>query len=210
MRSTVRPNRTANAPAAQAFARTTGQSRDAVPAFMGQGRTSGVVELVLLELGSPVSAGIEALVRFRQARPGTPVVVVSAFDDAESVRAAFDAGATGYIRKGATPLVVATVLRLLAAGQRHGSRNLGRRTRTPRARWSPRKPVSDGSGSHLTERQVQVLQLAAKGFANKDIARELELAENTIKVHLRAAYATLGVCSRTQALLAASRHGVKF
>ena len=191
-------------------ARTSGEFAEALTTCKGLAWIGQQGALVVLELVPPVSAGLEALARLRQASPETPVIVVSALDDGKYVRAAFDAGAAGYIRKGAPPYLLSTAMRLLAARERHMPQAPRRRARNPRARQSVRMSGSGTSAPHLTGRQVQVLQLAAKGFANKDIARELELSENTIKVHLRTAYATLGVCSRTQALLAASRQGVKF
>ena len=165
--------------------------------------------LLLLDL-APSGSGIEALIRFRQSCPDTPVLVVSPIDDHRHILAVFAAGATGYIRDCAAPSVLATAVELVAAGPRNiPAQKIGTSQEKAIAPWSARRSTSDAPNGGLSERQVEVLHFAAKGLANKHIARELKVSENTVKVHLRTAYSKLGVCSRMQATLAATRLGIK-
>ena len=164
--------------------------------IISAGETSDLVRkaeelgVALLEFAPPANSNIETLVRFRQAYPETPVLVVAATDDREHILAAFDAGACGYVCRSAARSVVAAAVRLVSA--------------TPAAEFA-----SVTSSIALTSRQLEVLHLAAKGLANKNIAQRLKVTEDTVKAHLRTAYAKLGVGSRTQALAAAARLGIK-
>jgi two-component system, NarL family, response regulator LiaR len=171
---------------------------------------AGRLGLLLLDLAPSGCSGIGALIRFRQSCPDTPVLVVSPIDDHRHILAAFDAGATGYVRNCAAPFVLATAMQLVAAGRRDiPPQRIGTPPKRAIARGSDRRFPSEAPNGGLSERQVEVLHLAAKGLANKHIARELKVSENTVKVHLRSAYSKLGVCSRMQATLAATRLGIK-
>jgi len=165
--------------------------------------------LLWLDL-APSGSGIEALIRFRQSCPDTPVLVVSSIDDRRHILAAFDAGATGYVRNCAAPFVLETAMQLVGAGRRNiAPQKIGASRKKAIALWSDWRSPSKAPNGGLSERQVEVLHFAAQGLANKHIARELKVSENTVKVHLRTAYSKLGVCSRMQATLAATRLGIK-
>lgn len=154
------------------------------------------LDLVLLDLGLPGCAGIEALVRFRAALPKLRVAVVSANEDGASVRAAFATGAAGYIPKTTPPLLMVAAVRLIAEGG---------------AYFLPHLLVAPPKEAHkagLTDRQTAVLRLLIKGFGNQEIAHRLKIAENTVKQHTHAIYAVLEVTSRTQAIVAAARLGI--
>ena len=171
---------------------------------------AGRLGLLLLDLAPSSSAGIEALVRFRQSCPDTPVIVVSPIDDRRHILAAFDAGATGYVRSSVAPFVLATAMQLAAAARRNiQPQRIGAPSKKATVRWSDRRLPAESPNGGLSERQVQVLHLAARGLANKHIAHELKVSENTVKVHLRTAYSKLGACSRMQATLATTRLGIK-
>lgn len=160
------------------------------------------LDLVLLDLGLPGCSGIEALERFRKALPRIRVAVISANEDSDSVRAALDAGAVGYIPKTSLPQVMADALRLILGGgvyvppQAMGA--------VPPARTPPK--LSDLG---ITERQADVLRLLAKGLPNSEIARQLNISENTVKQHAHQAYRALGVASRTEAMVVLAKMGIK-
>ena len=156
------------------------------------------LELVLLDLGLPGYSGIDALLRFRKALPRARILIVSASDDAESVRSALDAGAVGYVPKTSQPGVLADALRLILAGGIY----------RPAVNAVPRKTPSMGDLG-LTERQAEVLRLLARGLANGEIARKLAIAENTVKQHAHSAYRILGVSSRTEAMVVLARLGIR-
>ena len=164
---------------------------------VAQARASSRLELVLLDLGLPGCAGIEALARFRSALPKLRVAVVSALEDAATVHAAFAAGAVGYVPKTTpAPLMVAMV-RLIAEGGTYFPPQL------------MALPPEETPKVALTERQAAVLRLLIKGLGNRQIAKKLEISENTVKQHTHAVYGALKVSSRTQAIVAAARLGIK-
>lgn len=153
------------------------------------------VDLVLLDLRLPGCSGIDALTRFRKTFPLPRVIVVSATEDRASVLAALEAGAAAYVPKTHDPRVIGAVLRLVAEG----------------GTYAPPQALQDEDEAHhhLTERQLDVLRLIVKGLANKEIAARLRIAEDTVKHHACGAYAVLGVSSRTQAITAIARLGIR-
>jgi DNA-binding NarL/FixJ family response regulator len=162
---------------------------------------AGAPDLVLLDLGLPECEGIDALKRFRRAHPQPRVVVFSEAEDPACMVAAMQAGAAGFLMKTLTRPLISAALRLVAAGGIYlpPQAIAERRIITPSRR---RK-------RDLTERQLDVLRLIVKGFRNKQIAQRLKIAEDTVKQHARAAYGVLGVSSRTQAMTAAARRGIR-
>lgn len=167
-------------------------------------------DLCLLDLGLPDCSGLQALERMRDALPDLPVVVVSGSDDAGNVLKALDLGAMGYIPKTSPRDVLLGAVRLVASGgiyvpvQALKSRDAGESPPAASAPASGR--VEDLS---LSARQGEVLGLLLKGLPNKLIARKLDISENTTKIHVSAVLRALGVSTRTQALIAANRLGLR-
>lgn len=169
------------------------------------------LDLVLLDLSLPGASGMTALQTFRQRYPLLPVVVLSGFDDQDLVVSALDHGAMGFIPKSSSNDLLLGALRLVLSGgiyvppQALPSDSLAlRQVREPDA------PALAPSDIGLTERQGEVLKLLIQGLSNKAICRELNLAEGTVKVHITALLKALNAANRTQAVLAASRLGLKF
>jgi DNA-binding NarL/FixJ family response regulator len=158
-------------------------------------------DLCLLDLGLPDCTGLEALSRMRERLPALPVVVVSGSDDAGSVFAALDLGAMGYIPKTSPRDVLLGAVRLVAAGGIY----------LPAEALKARDAAAARPGADiaLSARQREVLGLLLKGLPNKLIARKLGIAENTTKIHVSAVLRALGVSTRTQALIAANRLGLR-
>jgi DNA-binding NarL/FixJ family response regulator len=160
------------------------------------------LQLVLLDLLLPGCTGIEALVQFLKVLPRARIVVISATEDSDSVRAALDAGAIGYLPKTSSPKIIADALRgVLEGGSYVPPQAMGA---VPHAK-SPLTLTDLG----ITERQADVLKLVTKGLPNSEIARQLNIAENTVKQHAHAAYRALGVSSRTEAMVALARMGIR-
>jgi DNA-binding NarL/FixJ family response regulator len=157
------------------------------------------LQLLLLDLGLPGCTGIDALVRIRKALPRVRVAIISASDDPESVRAALDAGAVGYVPKTSAPKVVAEALRVMLDGGVYVP---------PEGADAPRR-IASMADLGLTGRQADVLRLVAKGLPNSEIARRLAISENTVKQHAHSAYRLLGVSSRTEAMVVLARLGIK-
>ena len=169
------------------------------------------LEMVLIDLSMPGMDGFTALARFARDVPGLPVVVVSANEDASEVRRALSLGAVGYIPKSTPPNQLLDALRLVLGGGMYVPPLLLRAAQ-PRAsaQAAGGADAGDEAGSDqsLTDRQLAVLALLSQGKSNKLIARELDLAEKTVKAHVTAVFRTLGVVNRTQAALAARRLGL--
>jgi len=160
------------------------------------------LELVLLDLLLPGCTGIEALIQFLKVLPRARIVVISATEDSDSVRAALDAGAVGYLPKTSSPKIIAEALRtVLEGGSYVPPQAMGA---VPHVR-TPLTLADLG----ITERQADVLKLVTKGLPNSEIARQLNIAENTVKQHAHAAYRALGVSSRTEAMVALAKMGIK-
>ena len=166
-------------------------------------------DLVLLDLKMPGLNGLAALAALREAAPGTPLVVVSGETDPGVVRDAIEGGAMGFIPKSSTPEVLIQALRLVLA---HGiylpPMVLGATyANSSSAAKRPRQAATELPA--LTQRQMAVLRCVIRGKPNKAIARELELSEGTVKVHLSAVFQALGVHSRTEAVYAAANLGLR-
>lgn len=155
------------------------------------------IDLVLLDLGLPGCRDVSALTQFREAFPAVRVVVVSAVEERETVLAALEAGAVGYVPKTSKPSVVSAALRLVAEGGVYVPPQAVERERAAPERIG------------LTVRQLDVLRLIVRGLANKEIAQNLRIAKDTVKQHAKAVYAALGVSSRAQAGRAAQQRGIK-
>jgi DNA-binding NarL/FixJ family response regulator len=157
-------------------------------------------DLVMLDLGLPGCFGIEALERLRARFPGLPVVVVSGDRNPGTINAALDLGAMGFIPKSAPSDVFLNAVRLVASGGIYVP--VEALNAAASSQGAPTPP-------ELSPRQKQVLALLLKGLPNKLIARKLDISENTTKVHVSAVLHALGVGTRTQALIAANRLGLR-
>lgn len=179
-------------------------------------------DLALLDLGLPDCAGHDGLARLRQERPEVPVVVVSATAHREAIVSALDLGAMGFIPKTASRDVLLNAVRLVASGgifvpvealtSRQGPAGGQEPAAVRRDEVGKASPVAGGvtaASLGLTPRQGEVLALLLKGLPNKLIARRLDISGSTVKVHVSAVLQTLGVATRTQALIAATRLGLR-
>jgi len=172
-------------------------------------RAGPKLDLVLMELVlSDCNGGIEALTRFRSLFPRIPVVVVSASDGRGIIRAAFKVGAIGYLPKTLPPKQMVAALQLVAAGGVYiPYEALGDDSPASGKKENGCMPVPDHLG--LTDRQIEVLRLILRGYKNRIIARQLAISEGTVKQHVHAMFCTLGVSSRTEAMVAAGRRGLR-
>lgn len=170
----------------------------------------GDFDLALLDLALPGIDGFAGLDILRRRYPAMPVAVVSAFDDMPTVTRVMNLGASGFIPKALNGEGLLQAVREVLAG------NIYRPNNQTQARMDDVAPVPPSSACvrpeeiGLTERQAQVLCLIVRGLSNRDIADQLDLSEGTVKIHATAVFKALGVNSRTQALVAASRYAIDF
>lgn len=166
-----------------------------------------VMNLVLLDMNLPGSHHLMALDETRALFDGVTVVVVSGEEDVALMLAAVDAGASGYIPKSSDPELTIQALRVvLAQGVYLPAAAL--RQAIKRNGQNPSTHAGPGAMPVISQKQQQVLQRLLQGKANKVIARELDIAEGTVKAHLSAVYAALGVNSRSQAMCKAYELGL--
>ena len=157
-------------------------------------------DLVLLDLNIPGASGLSCLAALRQAAPQTPVVVVSAVEDAHTMQEVILGGANAFVPKSAPRQVLMSSIRAVLAGGTYMSPEVIEALRQARAR-----PREEGGGDELTLRQRRVLELLAQGLSNKQIARTLAISEITVKAHVSSIFRKLGVTNRVQAVLEAGR-----
>ena len=160
----------------------------------------GSFDLVLLDMNLPGSSRLQALEQVRGLFEGASVVVVSGDEDPALILSAIDAGAAGYIPKSTDSQVTVQALRLVLAQGVYLPPSALRHAQA----LKPARPALPP----LSEKQRAVLQRLLQGKANKVIARELQIAEGTVKAHLWAVYQLLGVNSRSQAMCKAYEMGL--
>jgi DNA-binding NarL/FixJ family response regulator len=169
------------------------------------------IDMALLDLVMPGSNGFELLTRVCDGNPELPVVMLSGSVDPVKMRKALDIGAAGYITKSATAEVMLSALRLVLAGGIYVPPDMlkgdGAAPRTPEEAAPTASPPAVSAAS-LTTRQREVLACLGQGKSNKQIGRELDLSENTVKIHVAAILRALGVDNRTQAAVVARENGI--
>ena len=154
-------------------------------------------DVVLLDLSMPVLDGVAATRLLLQERPQARVVALTSFSDRQRVNDVLAAGAIGYLLKDSRPDELLAAVRSAAEG--HAPLD----PRVAGALLPGREPPA---ADLLSEREKQVLRLAAAGLANKQIARRLGISESTVKVHIGNIFRQIGVRDRTSAALWAREH----
>ncbi len=167
------------------------------------------LDLILLDLFMPGANGFELLSRVCGAATGAPVVVVSASDDTAHMRKALDCGAAGFIPKSTARDVMVSALGLVLAGGIYVPPDLVHAP-PPDEEGGPTTLGPEGGTATLTARQQAVLRLIGQGRSNKQIARDLDLSQNTVKIHVAGVLRALGAANRTEAVMLARERGFDF
>ncbi len=161
-------------------------------------------DVVLMDLLMPGIGGVEAIRLIREQRPQARVLVLTSFQEDEQIFPAVRAGAAGYLLKDVEPQELVRAIRAAHEGEALLHPAVAARLMEEFASEHGRIAAE----SSLTDREQEVLELIGRGLPNKLIARELGIAEKTVKTHVSAVLAKLGVTDRTQAALYAVRNGL--
>ena len=174
-------------------------------------------DILLLDLEMPIMDGVEAIRRLRQQRPSSRIIVFTAFDNDERIIHAVQAGANGYLLKGAPREEIFNAIRITMEG---GSllqpvvaskllRHVGHQPAiVPQNVPPPHFLSSAPPFEALTERELEVLNLLAQGMPNKEIAAQLVISERTAKFHVSSIMGKLGATNRTEAVALAAQKGL--
>ena len=172
------------------------------PQALGVVRAHPGIEIGLVDLNMPGMDGFSGIEALKRAAPDMILVVVSASEDPNDIRRALTAGASGYIGKSSSSSAMVGGIRSVLAGETFVS---------PQVDLPPiGAPLAEGGidfKAVLTPRQRDVLAMVRQGKSNKEIARDLGLAEITVKLHVTAILRALGVENRTQAAILAAKVG---
>lgn len=185
------------------------EARD-YPEALRLGAENPHIDLILLDLMMPGMSGTEGLRRLRTQCPNTPIVIMSAVEEAEQVWQCLDHGARGYILKTSSEEVIRSALQLVMSGGLYLPPSLlsQYRIRTNGAAHRDAEATADPALAPMTRRQLDVLQLLALGRSNKSIANELNISKATVCTHINAIYRILNVRNRTEATHAAIARGL--
>jgi len=159
-------------------------------------------DVVLLDLNMPGISGIETMQAILRAAPGLPVVMLTVSENAEDLMAALKGGAQGYLLKNIDSDFLVDAVRRAAAGESVMSPEMSSKLlRELRGGGAPSLPA-------LSPREREILAFLARGASNKEIARTLDVAESTVKIHVQHILRKLELTSRVQAAVWAIEHGI--
>lgn len=163
-------------------------------------------DVALMDIAMPVLNGIEATKQIKTNCPATAVLILTAYEDDQYVFALLEAGAAGYLLKDVRSRDLIEAIRAVNAGESVLHPVVARKVVDRFAR-RPDQPSEESPLERLTEREMEVLRLAAKGWSNRDIAKALVLSVRTVQGHLQNIFDKLDVGSRTEAVVQALQQG---
>jgi DNA-binding NarL/FixJ family response regulator len=173
------------------IAATASNGKAALQAFEGQKPDVTIVDLRL-----PDMSGFDLIEAIHKLDSRAKIIVLSSYDGDADIQRALDAGAQGYVAKGLVREELLNAVRTVSKGGRHIPAAIAQRL------------VEHIQDDAISGREVQVLLLVAKGKRNKEIAGELSIAEDTVKMHVRNIFSKLNVSDRTEAVTVALRRGI--
>jgi DNA-binding NarL/FixJ family response regulator len=183
-----------------------GQASDGTEAV--EKAAESLPDVVLMDIRMPRSNGIEACREMKEAAPSAKIVILTISDEEEDLFEAIRAGASGYLLKDIPLDEVADTVRAVHGGQSLINPSMAGKLLTEFAALAKRddeERAQELPAPRLTEREMQVLKLVARGMNNRDIAKELFISENTVKNHVRNILEKLQIHSRMEAVMVAVR-----
>ena len=180
-------------------------------ALLAKAQASGQsIDLALIDINLPDGNGIDVIQTIARNFPGTMPVVVTIFDDDQTLFNALAAGARGYVLKGVRTENLIEQLRRIQRDDPPISPQIAHRILAYFRGKLPNTPVTDEEerADRLTRREVEILRLLGKGLTAADIGVALGITRNTCSTHIRAIYRKLGISTRAEAALEANRRGL--
>ncbi|MBW4541578.1 MAG: response regulator transcription factor [Myxacorys chilensis ATA2-1-KO14] len=153
-------------------------------------------DITLMDLRMPKMGGVEAITAICAEFKSARIIVLTTYDGDEDIYRGLRAGAQGYLLKDAKPDELLNVIRIVHSGQQYVSPTVAR------------KLVERTNNPVLSERELEVLRLMARGLSNQDIGTALNIGESTVKSHVTHILSKLGVSDRTQAVIVAVKRGL--
>lgn len=153
-------------------------------------------DLLLLDLRMPGMSGIETLHAIKRAKISVRVIILTSFETDEDIYRAVQAGAQGYLLKGAPQSDMIDAIRAVHSGKRYFPRQIAARLAERMMR------------TNLTSRELEVLRMLATGLTNKQIGSALDISDNTVRNHVNSIIEKLEVCDRTEAATTAIHRGI--
>lgn len=168
-------------------------------AAMEMVRRAGPYELVLLDWQMPGMQGLEGLAEMKRLSGERPVALISGVATRREAQAALDAGAAGFLPKTLAAKSLVAAVRFMAMGEVYAPLDF---------MTAPEAETAHPLAQKLSRREFQVLEGLTEGKSNKEIARDLDVQETTVKLHVKTLYRKMGVTNRTQAALSAREAGL--
>jgi DNA-binding NarL/FixJ family response regulator len=179
-----------------------GEAKDGVEAVNKAKELSP--DVVLMDLRMPEMDGVEAMRQIRPAMPGVKFIILTTYSDDDYIFSGIEAGARAYLLKDAPREDLFKAIRSVYRGESLIQPVVASKLLDRFSQLSRRTP----SGDELSERELEVLCLMAKGAANKEISAELNIAQSTVKTHITNIFQKLGVNDRTEAVTQALKKGI--
>ncbi len=163
-------------------------------------------DVIMMDLQMPGLGGIDTTRQILRSSPHISILVLSMFDDDDSIFAALQAGARGYLLKGALKAEILRAIRSVASGEAIFGPIIAKRLINYFA--APRQPAPADAFPELTEREKEILTLVAQHQTNPEIARRLQLSQKTIRNHVSNVFTKLQVADRAEAIIRAHQAGL--
>ena len=168
------------------------------------------IALMLLDIQMPGCTGLELLSRIVRQRPQLPIIMLSAEHDMQTVTTALSSGASGFLSKTSLNQVLVSAIRLVLAGGIYiPPEPLYKATPNRTTSRLPEKTTPTFESLGFTARQIDVFRLLVQGQSNKQICRQIDVAEATVKIHVRAILRSLTVSSRSEAIAKVAQLGLQ-
>jgi len=164
-------------------------------------------DVVLLDLHMPGTSGLQAIPLLREEAPQSQIIMLTVSEDADDLLEALRAGARGYLLKNIETDFLLDSIRRAAAGESVMSSQMAGKL-ADAMRMPQKGSASEARLEKLTPREREIIVMLARGASNKEIARSLDLAESTVKIHVQGILRKLNLASRVQAAVYAVEHGL--